>query len=184
MTLMIRTLVLVLLLCKSAEAIKLQPESLDLVDTRWGVKLTDLQVPNNFTLRHCERADSYAWSGFVLDEEAVLVCTFTPDTKQLCEVNLIIGKERGFKHAKASYQKYKKLLVTLYKKPTHSYEIFTNPFDNVEGRRDSALESGKYNLSDFWMKFPNTLIGMSITPEGWVCITFESKLLGIDNKKD
>jgi len=119
-----------------------------------------------------------AFQGAITGIPTVMVYAFTPFTRKLCEVTLIIGKPLMFMGARTQYQSFKTSLVEMYGKPTHSYEFFMKPYYGGDGKADLALSEGKYNISDFWTKDLHTTIGMAMTPEGWTCITYESRTFG------
>lgn len=149
--------------------------TLRLRDYPWGTNVQQVTAPKGFSFRHTERAHTIAWSGYIEKQEAVLVYAYTPKSKSIYEMTLILGKEADFPQAFQYYNKYKQMLTSNYGKPSHSYNFTYLPYQKGIGYDNTALHDGKYNISDFWAKFKNTFIGMAITPEGWTCITFESK---------
>ena len=161
----------------TALTLQLSVNNLNLRDIPWGVSYNQIQVPSGFSFRHTERANTLAWSGNLDREPAVMVAGFTPRTQRLNELTFIIGNETNIVPAKARYLKYRNLLKRAYGKPSHSYDYVSAPYTKGDGKEDLALFDGKYNKSDFWNKFSKTFIGMAITPEGWTCVTFESKEL-------
>jgi len=148
---------------------------LKLKETAWGSALTDIQIPQNWKFRHSERANTYAWEGFVYGDATVAVAAFTPKSQKLYEVTLIIGDPLDFPAARYKYMTYQTRMTKLYGKHTHHYNIIQEPYFKNGGYDTLALKDGKYNFSHFWNNFSNTFIGMAITPEGWTAITFESK---------
>jgi len=149
--------------------------ALRLRDYPWGLHVQQAPAPNGFSFRHTEREHTIAWSGYIERQEAVLVYAYTPKSKSIYEMTLILGKEADFPQACQYYNKYKQMLTVNYGKPSHSYNFTYLPFSKGIGYDNLAMRQGKYNISDFWAKFKDTFIGMAITPEGWTCITFESK---------
>jgi len=157
------------------EAKPLRLANLDLKAVPWGAPVTRIEIPPDFDFRHCERDDAFAWQGKINGQSAVVVCAFTHRTKLLYEVSCIIGEGSDLSEALLSYNTFKNKLKHLYGRPSHSYNFTYLPFTKGIGYDNLALKQGKYNISDFWAKFTDTFIGMTITPEGWTCITFESK---------
>jgi len=150
--------------------------NLEFLDSPWGQRAAELSLPPaGFESRHCEREDSVAFQGLVKGQPTVLVYSFTPFTKRLWEVTLIIGNPQRFKPARNQYIRYRNALIDAYGKPSHSYEFVSNPYWLGDNRQEEALHEGKYNLSDFWMNNPTGILGMAITPEGWTCITYDSR---------
>lgn len=161
----------------SALVLQLAVDKMHLRDVPWGVKITQIQAPSGFSFRHTERTNTFAWSGKLGEDPTVMVAGFTPRTQRLNELTFIIGNETNIVPAKVRYLKYQNLLRRSYGKPSHSYDYVDSPYSKGDGKEDLALFEGKYNKSDFWNQFPKTFIGMAITPEGWTCITFESREL-------
>lgn len=172
---LISTLLLPLALVSGPDITDVQ--QLKLRDMPWGAKVSQVRPPFGFRFYHTERPSSYAWQGKIGNDEAVIVYAFTPLTTRLSEVTLILGSESKFTEARARYFKYRNLVTKTYGRATQTYEFFPMAYLKVPSGEDRALADGKYVLSNFWAKFTNTFIGMSITPEGWTCVTFESNQL-------
>jgi len=151
-------------------------KSLELADAPWGCAVTELHIPKGFKFRHCERLNAVAWQGQVQGHNTVVTCSFTPLSKKLWEISLIVGDEVELPKAKQTYLSMKSTLVSNYGRPNNSYEFCSGPYYIGDGHETEALQTGNYNLSDFWMRLPKARIGMAVTPEGWTCITFESKV--------
>lgn len=174
-----RVFIFAFLLCIApwlpAEAKPLRLSNLDLKGAPWGSPIESVEIPTDFRFRHSERQDTYAWQGKIKGHEAVVVLAFTHQTRRLYEVSCIVGVDNELPAALKVFNLFKSHLIDLYGKPTHSYNFTYLPFTKGVGYDSLALKEGKYNISDFWSRFKDTFLGMAITPEGWTCITFESK---------
>jgi len=130
------------------------------------------------------QTDNDAWQGHIGQEDALIIAYYTRKTQVLWAVSFIIGDRQGYVQGKRNYKFYRDTLTERYGRPTKNFEFYSQPYFEGDGRGDAALSSGKYTLTDMWTKFSETLLWMTLTPEGWVRLVYESKKLSDQVRKE
>lgn len=119
------------------------------------------------------KSDSPDIQRFETPQGAHMFAKFTPKTRKLWGVVFLYASSQdNFQSYLNNYQDYYKALTGKYGEPSSSFDFASYPYDN--GQEEVAHSLGKYTLAAYWMNFTQTVLSISLTPEGLARISYES----------
>jgi len=147
--------------------------------TYWGQKYP-LSL-SKYKVVDSEHPDIQSWEASIGGADAYVLAVFTPTSRKLWKVSFVYGEPESFDDHVSTYQRYRQSLIKKYGEPSSSFDFFSSPYEKGDGYEDTALKSGKYTLTDYWLNFTETVVSIKLLKSGYTRIDYENlKLSEVD----